>query len=186
MIRHGLLAVLALVALTSTSHADGGPGKFTVHETPRPLPELRFVGEGGRQLTLTDFRGKALLVNVWATWCVPCREEMPTLDRLQARLGGPELEVIALSIDRAGMDVVKEFYAEIGVRNLGRYVDASGEASRALRIVGLPTTLLVDAKGRELGRLVGATDWNSPAMVAFIRNHMPSASTGGTREGPPS
>jgi len=109
-------------------------------------------------------------VNVWATWCVPCREEMPTLDALQAELGGDDFEVVALSIDRAGSQIVRRFYDEIGVTNLNMYVDQTMLSMTALRTVGLPTTILIDAQGRELGRLVGPAEWDDPEMVSFLRS----------------
>src|SRR3546814_20203764 len=94
---------------------------MTLQDAPSALPEVRFTDGGGQPLTLGDFRGKMILLNIWATWCGPCREEMPTLDRLQARLGGPDFEVVALSIDRAGIAVVREFYDEIRVQQqIGR------------------------------------------------------------------
>lgn len=145
---------------------------FNPADAPRPLPDLAFVDGDGRPLTLADFRGKVVLLNIWATWCVPCREEMPTLDRLQAELGGPDFAVVALSIDRAGAKAVHEFYEEIGIRHLGLYVDSSGKASRDVGVVGLPTTLLVDREGRELGRLIGPAEWDSPEAVTFIRRHL--------------
>jgi thiol-disulfide isomerase/thioredoxin len=145
---------------------------FTLLEEPRPLPDVSFVDGTGRAMTLADFQGKVVLLNIWATWCVPCREEMPTLDRLQAELSGPDFQVVPLSIDRAGLDVVRKFYDEIGVEHLAIYVDSSGKASRELGAVGLPTTLLVDREGRELGRLVGPAEWDSPEVVAFIRGQL--------------
>lgn len=145
---------------------------FTLLEEPRLLPAIDFIEGDGRAKALADFRGKVVLLNIWATWCVPCREEMPTLDRLQAELGGPDFQVVPLSIDRAGLDVVREFYDETGIKHLAMYVDSSGKASRELGAVGLPTTLLVDRKGRELGRLVGPAEWDSPEVVAFIRGHL--------------
>src|SRR3546814_15160392 len=94
---------------------------MSLHEAPRTVAELRFNDGNGKSVTLTDFRGKLVLLNIWATWCGPCREEMPTLDRLQERLGGPEFEVVALSIDRAGIGAVREFYAELRVQQLAKY-----------------------------------------------------------------
>ena len=130
---------------------------------------VRFETEDGSRGDMEDFRGKVILVNVWATWCVPCREEMPTLDALQAELGGDRFEVVALSIDRAGSPVVRRFYDEIGVNNLKMYVDKTMLSMTALRTVGLPTTILIDAQGRELGRLVGPAEWDDPEMVSFLR-----------------
>lgn len=142
---------------------------FTPLDEPRPLPELRFVDGDGRPMTLTDFRGKVALLNVWATWCGPCREEMPTLDRLQAALGGPGFQVVPLSIDRAGLDAVRKFYDETGIAHLGRYVDGSGKASRDLGVVGLPTTLLLDRAGRDAlgqGRArLDASDDRAPPLA---------------------
>ena len=130
---------------------------------------VRYETEDGSRGDMEDFRGKVILVNVWATWCVPCREEMPTLDALQAELGGDRFEVVALSIDRAGSPVVRRFYDEIGVTNLKIYVDKTMLSMTALRTVGLPTTILIDAQGRELGRLVGPAEWDDPEMVSFLR-----------------
>lgn len=151
------------------------PQNFVVHQEPKPLPELRFKDDDGHPKSLADFRGKIVLLNVWATWCGPCREEMPTLDRLQAELGGAGFAVVALSIDRAGIDVVRKFFGEIGIRNLALYIDESGKALRELGIFGLPVTLLIDREGREIGRLIGPTEWDTPGMVAFIRGHLPAA-----------
>ena len=96
-----------------------------------------------------------VLLNLWATWCVPCRKEMPALDRVQARLGGPDFEVVAMSIDRKGLPAVQAFYAELGLKALAIHVDGSGGAASQLGALGLPTTLLVDAQGYEVGRAVG-------------------------------
>ena len=148
------------------------PAGFAVHESPRPLPEIQFENGQGEAMSLADFRGKVVLLNIWATWCAPCRREMPTLERLQAELGGPDFEVVALSIDRKGLPVVEDFYQELGLRDLGIYVDASGKASRELSALGVPTTLLIDREGNELGRLAGPAEWDSPEMVSFIRGYL--------------
>jgi thiol-disulfide isomerase/thioredoxin len=134
------------------------------------VPQVRFTDGDGRPHALADFRGKVVLLNVWATWCLPCRKEMPTLDRLQAALGGQNFAVVALSIDRQGAEAVRRFYSEIGVRNLAVHVDASGQALSALAALGLPTTILIDAEGRELGRLMGPAEWDAPDMVAFLKS----------------
>ena len=148
------------------------PAGFAVHESPRPLPDIHFENAQGEAMSLADLRGKIVLLNIWATWCAPCRREMPTLERLQAELGGPDFEVVALSIDRNGLSVVKEFYEELGLQNLAMYVDESGAAQRALNVLGLPTTLLLDRDGNEIGRLLGPAQWDSPEMVSFIRGYV--------------
>jgi thiol-disulfide isomerase/thioredoxin len=147
---------------------------FVMHEAPQPLAEITFDDGNGRARTLADFKGRTVLLNIWATWCVPCREEMPTLDALEAALGGPGFEVVALSLDRAGPEVVRRFYAEIGIQQLDLYIDASMQASFDLGAPGLPTTLLIDTEGRELGRLIGPAEWDTPEMVAFLKNHLTS------------
>lgn len=169
-----LAVTLFAAVLVLAGHALGAeaPRNFVVHQEPKALPELRFKDGDGRPKSLSDFHGKVVLLNVWATWCGPCRKEMPTLDRVQADLGGPGFEVVALSIDRAGIDVVRKFFGEIGIRNLALYIDESGKALRELGIFGLPATLLINREGREIGRLVGPADWDTPEMVAFIRGHL--------------
>lgn len=145
-----------------------GPQGFLLWGSPRELPELSFKDGNGEPLTLADFQGRTVLLNVWATWCGPCREEMPTLDALQAELGGKDFEVVALSVDRKGIDVVKEFYQTVGIEHLRQYIDSAGMAGADLGAVGIPTTLLIDRHGDEIGRLVGATEWDSPEMTEFL------------------
>jgi thiol-disulfide isomerase/thioredoxin len=140
--------------------------------TPRPLPELHFTDGGGRKLTLVVFRGRVVLLNLWATWCVPCRKEMPALDRLQARLGSPAFEVVALSIDQKGLSTVQPFYKELGLKALRIYLDRSGEAAFELHAPGLPTSLVIDRQGREVDRVVGPADWDSPQVEAVIRKYL--------------
>ena len=135
----------------------------------KPLPELTFQDGAGRARSLADFRGKVVLLNVWATWCAPCREEMPALDRLQAKLGGPGFEVVALSIDQQGPQVVRKFFAEVGVKALEPYIDPAGAAAFKLATVGLPTTLTIDRAGREIGRHVGPKAWDAPDVVEPLR-----------------
>jgi thiol-disulfide isomerase/thioredoxin len=159
-----------LLALSLPTTAAEPPQKFAVHEAPIPVPEIDFEDSTAQPRTLADFRGKVVLLNIWATWCVPCRKEMPTLDRLQAKLGGPDFEVVALSIDRAGPDAVRKFFTEVGIEHLALNIDASSKAMFRLGVFGLPTTLLIDRDGMEVGRLIGPAEWDSPEMVEFIRS----------------
>lgn len=160
----------ALLAVAQPAAAVEPPQNFAVHEAPVPMPEIRFQDGQGQPRTLADYSGKVVLLNIWATWCVPCRKEMPTLDRLQAKLGGPDFEVVALSIDR-GPEMVKQFFAEIGIEHLALNIDTSSKAMFTLGVVGLPTTLLIDREGKEIGRLIGPAEWDAPDMAAFIRSH---------------
>jgi thiol-disulfide isomerase/thioredoxin len=167
-------------ATGSVGSVSGNPLALSVFDQPRDLPEIRFADEEGHELTLADFRGRVALLNIWATWCVPCRKEMPTLDRLQARLGGKDFLVIALSIDREGVAPVKRFYQELKLEKLAIYVDPSGKRSRALAIPGVPTTLLIDRQAREIARKMGPAEWDGAEMVSLVERtiHAPSASDG--------
>ena len=166
--------VAAPITATGSTSPDSSTNTLalSVFEPPRPLPEIRFQDDQGHDLTLADFRGRAVLLNLWATWCVPCRQEMPTLDRLEARLGGKDFLVIALSIDRKGVDAVRDFYREVGVEKLAIYLDPSGKGSRGLAIPGVPATLLIDQEGREVARKMGAAEWDGPEMVSLIERTM--------------
>ncbi len=145
---------------------------FAREAAPRPVGEIRFQDAAGRPVSLADFRGKVVLLNIWATWCPPCRKEMPTLDRLQAKLGGPDFEVVALSIDDKGASAVRAFFDEIGVHKLGIYVDPTMRAADALHAPGVPTTLLIDRAGREIGRHLGPAEWDAAPVVAFLRERI--------------
>ena len=149
------------------------PGKFELipFPKPRPLADVAFQDGAGHKLALTDFKGKVVLLNVWATWCSPCRKEMPTLDRLQAKLGGKDFEVVALSIDRDGPDVVRKFFKEIGVRNLALYIDPTMEAQSKLQLVGVPTTLLINRDGREVTRYTGIAEWDRTEVIGTIERY---------------
>jgi len=152
----------------SAPAGSSSPLKFSVYDEPRVLAEIHFSDEQGQDLTLADFRGRVVLLNVWATWCVPCRKEMPALDRLQAKLGGDDFVVIPLSIDRKGVEAVKSFYREVGVEKLAMYLDPSGKGSRGLAVPGVPTTLLIDRDGREIARKMGAAEWDGAEIVALV------------------
>jgi thiol-disulfide isomerase/thioredoxin len=149
---------------------------YNFYSTSRALPEVRFENAEGKPLTLADFRGKVVLLNIWATWCSPCREEMPSLDHLQAKLGGPDFEVVALSIDHGGIPAVRKFFDEVGIRRLALYVDPSGQASSTLGAIGVPTTLLVDRAGRELWRVAGPVEWDQPDVIGVIRRAINASS----------
>ena len=164
-----LLAAGLLLAGMAIASAQSLPKNFILHEAPKPIASIAFEDGQGRPRSLAEFRGKVVLLNIWATWCGPCRREMPSLDRLQGLLGGSDFEVVALSIDRAGLEVVRKFYADVGIRNVAIYIDSSGRATRELAAVGVPATLLIDRTGRELGRLVGPAEWDEPDIVQFLK-----------------
>lgn len=162
----------------------GTVADFTVFDPARPAPEAGFVDGEDRPVVLADFRGKVVLLNLWATWCIPCLEEMPALDRLQAALGGEGLEVVALSQDRGGAPTVVRFYEKYDFGNLGVYLDPKGAMAAALEVGVLPTTILIDREGRMAGQLIGAAEWDAPEAQALIRHYLEagrpaSATTGG-------
>lgn len=167
------ITLIALSILSSNRKTAQTGVVFAINSEPRTLPNVRFADGEGKTVTLQDFRGKVVLLNVWATWCPPCRKEMPSLDRLQQQLGGRGFEVVALSVDRGGTPAaIQTFYRETDVRSLAVYIDASAQASGQLGVVGIPTTLLIDGAGREIGRLTGPAEWDSPAAIAAIRRHL--------------
>ena len=168
----GFGVYLSVRPASESEPARDGAFVFRTHAAPRPVPDLAFEDGEGRKRTLADFRGKTVLLNVWATWCVPCREEMPALDRLQQKLGGPGFEVLALSIDAGGAAAVRHFFEVTGIRSLGIYIDPSTAAMSALGIVGIPTTLLLDRDGREIGRRTGPVPWDGPEATRMIANHL--------------
>jgi thiol-disulfide isomerase/thioredoxin len=136
---------------------------------PKPMPELRFQDLEGAEAGLDLFRGQVVVLNLWATWCAPCREEMPSLVRLQEAFEGEPVRVIALSVDRAGPDRVKAFLDEIGAANLSIYRDPTVKAARTLKVPGLPATLLIDREGREVGRVLGLARWDGDAAITAVR-----------------
>lgn len=162
------IGLLYFLAMASTGGAETKP-IVPLHETPQILTDISFEDETGGTLHLSDWRGRIVLLNVWATWCGPCREEMPTLDRLQEKLGGERFDVLALSIDRAGVGIVRKFYNEIGLRHLQIRIDPTTRTSRSMNVVGLPTTLLIGPDGKELGRKVGPAEWDAPTAIAFFK-----------------
>lgn len=139
---------------------------------PRRLPDLAFRDADGKSVSLADWRGRTVLLNLWATWCVPCRAEMPTLDALQQRLGGPDFEVVAVNIDTRDADKPKAFLNEIGVKRLHYYSDPSAKIFQELKAIGLafgmPTTVLIDARGCEIGSIAGPADWAGDDAVKLI------------------
>jgi thiol-disulfide isomerase/thioredoxin len=162
-----LPAALALVALIIPLPAAA----FNFAPTePKPAPELTFEDAAGNALTLEDFRGQVVVLNLWATWCAPCRHEMPSLDRLQAAQGGPDLQVVPLSVDRGGREQIEAFYEEVGIRHLDIYRDPQNAVGRALGALGLPTTVVFDQAGREVGRLLGPAEWDGAEALALLRS----------------
>ncbi len=142
---------------------------FVFRKEPEALPEIKFQDGQGKERTLADWRGKVVLLNLWATWCVPCRKEMPALDRLQQALGSDKFEVVAISVDRKGIASAQAFLDDTKAGKLAVYVDTTLRTTSQLGAVGLPATLLIDANGREIGRLLGPAEWDSEDAKRLIR-----------------
>ncbi|MCX7932709.1 MAG: TlpA family protein disulfide reductase [Rhodovarius sp.] len=172
----GLFAAAALPRPAAAAPADGGLSRL--REEFRPLPAFSFLDGQGRSLTVEDFPGQGLLVNLWATWCPPCVAEMPALDRAQAILAAEGVAVLPLSSDRGGAEVVRAFYGRVGIRHLPLLLDPRGAAQRALGVRGLPTTVLIDRSRREVARLEGEAAWDQPPMLAALRRLIGPAGQG--------
>lgn len=176
MTRHLSNCVLAIGMMLATvpifAFAGEPPRNFVMHETPEPGAAVRFEDDQGQPRSLAEFRGKTVLLNIWATWCVPCMKEIPALDNLAAALNDAEFAVVAVSVDRKGIDAVRKLFAELKVRKLPAYLDPSGQALRTVRAMGLPTSLLLDRDGRELGRAAGPAEWDGAETIAFFQHVM--------------
>jgi thiol-disulfide isomerase/thioredoxin len=169
------LAALAPVQVEAQAPPENGtprtvaPKNFVMHETPEPAVALRFEDGEAQPHSLADFQGKTVLLHIWASWCAPCVKEIPALDRLAAALKGANVAVVAVSIDRKGIEAVRKAFADLDVQVLAPYIDRSGQALRTVRGMGLPMSLLLDGEGREIGRITGSAAWDEDASVAFFR-----------------
>jgi thiol-disulfide isomerase/thioredoxin len=143
-----------------------------LHDTPVPAPATVFKDAADADRTLSQFAGKVLVVNFWATWCAPCIKEMPTLDALQAKLGGADFEVLAISQDREGARIAKPFAEKNEWKNLAFYVEAPGRFMRDAKLNGLPTSLIIDKAGNEVARVEGELDWNSGEVEKVLKDLM--------------
>lgn len=158
------------------TRAGHGLERFVWHDGPTALPAIRFNDGEGTGRSLEDFKGRVVLLNLWATWCAPCVEEMPALDRLDAALGGSRFAVLAVSLDHDPA-TARRWLKDHKIRHLEFYHDPRFELSSALRAPGLPLSVLIDAEGRELGRLAGSADWDAPAARALVARALASSPT---------
>jgi len=147
---------------------DGDMRLVVIHDAPKLLPESSFEDFTGAPVSFADYAGKVTLVNFWATWCAPCREEMPSLAALQTTRGGPDFEVVTIATGRNPPASMEAFFDEIGIENLPKYRDPQMRFSRQMGVLGLPVSILIDAQGRELGRLQGEADWNTPEVHMLL------------------
>jgi thiol-disulfide isomerase/thioredoxin len=148
--------------------AKGSLAALLVHGERKDIAAFSFANDKGETLDLSKWRGRVVLLNLWATWCAPCRKEMPDLSKLQAALGGADFEVLALSVDRKGLEASQAFLNEVGVTNLAAYIEPDAKSLAALQALGLPATILIDRKGLEAARLLGPADWASEEAKAMV------------------
>jgi thiol-disulfide isomerase/thioredoxin len=151
------------------AYAVGPMAAFLVKADRPIVPDIAFKDSAGGEVKLSKWQGRVVLLNLWATWCAPCRREMPTLNDLQKQLGSKDFEVVALSVDRKGLAASAAFLKETGADALGLYIDETTTSLNMLQALGLPVTLLIDRKGREIGRLLGPAEWNSAEAIALMK-----------------
>ena len=153
--------------------AHGEVAAVNVAKSPLKLPDLTFLNASGEKTSLEHWRGRTVLLNLWATWCVPCRKEMPALDALEKRLGGPQFQVVAVNIDTRNLEKPKAFLKEVGASKLAYYADPEAKVFQDLKAIGrafgMPTTLLVDPHGCEIGTIAGPAEWASDDAVKLIQ-----------------
>ena len=147
---------------------QGDMRKLVVLAEPVPAPDVAFIGPDGAPTTLADSNGRLRVVNFWATWCAPCRREMPALDALARERGGDDLAVIAIATGRNAPEAIAAFREEAGVTTLAAYTDPKSALARAMDVPGLPVTVILDRDGDEIARLLGDADWNGPEARALI------------------
>ncbi|MCB1547937.1 MAG: TlpA family protein disulfide reductase [Hyphomicrobiaceae bacterium] len=157
---------------SSNPLAQGHMALFVFKRAPEALPDITFNDGAGKPTTLKAWKGKVVLLNLWATWCGPCRKEMPSLDRLKRELGSDKFDVVALSLDRNGADRARKFLKDTKVDALALYNDPTARLGTALKAAGMPTTILIDKEGREIGRLTGPAEWDSEDARKLISAHL--------------
>jgi thiol-disulfide isomerase/thioredoxin len=154
--------------------AKGEVAAVTPAAKPLLLPDLAFQDSSGAAKKLSDWRGRTVLLNLWATWCVPCRKEMPALDELQAKLGGQDFEVVAINIDTRDLEKPKTWLKEAGIKSLGYFSDEKAKVFQDLKLIGrafgMPTSILIDQAGCEIATLSGPAEWASEDALKLVRS----------------
>jgi len=158
--------------------ARGNPlltGAMTTFVPKKPaaaLPDIHFLNDKGEDVSLASFAGKVVLLNLWATWCAPCREEMPALAKLEKELGSDKFQVVALAVDKSGLDGARKFFKDNKIDGLAPYADPTARVGTKLKVIGMPTTILMNGEGREIGRLIGPAAWDSAEAKRLIKSFL--------------
>jgi thiol-disulfide isomerase/thioredoxin len=148
----------------------GTVAHFSLSNPRLPAPDVAFSDVDGKEVSFSAFRGRVVLVNFWATWCLPCLKEMPALDRLQARVGSGDLVIAAVSIDRGGRATAEPWLEQNGIKNLTLYLDPAARTAMSFRVAELPVSVLIDRNGNVVGRMVGPAEWDAPEAEALVRH----------------
>jgi thiol-disulfide isomerase/thioredoxin len=162
------LPTAAVDIATIATLRDGDMRKLMLHDEPIPASDVSFVGFDDSNVSLSDYAGQIVLVNFWATWCAPCRQEMPHLSALQAAMGSEDFQVVTIATGRNALPAIERFFDEIGVDNLPLHRDPQQELAHEMGVMGLPVSVLLNRDGQEIGRLIGDADWSSPSAIAII------------------
>ena len=166
------LALTANAALADTAELEAlreGTMKKLIFSEPAPVSDVAFTDPDGGEFRLSDFQGKTILLNFWATWCAPCRKEMPMLAELQTEFGGETFEVVTIATGRNSIPGIRRFFDEIEVDNLPLYLDPKQKLGRDMGVLGLPITVILSPEGQEIARMRGDAEWNSDSAKAIIR-----------------
>ena len=175
---YGLIAIGATPATADLTEAQvdalmearqGDMKKLVFHKDARPRLEREFMDKRGAGVTVSDFAGKIVVFNFWATWCPPCRKEMPSLDRLEAAMGGDDFQVVALAMDRASVEKLEDFYFSIDAENLKIFRDPTLRIGTEAAVLGMPITLILDRQGKEIARMQGEAEWDGPNAQHLLR-----------------
>lgn len=173
MLRKSLVVLYTALALGANPVAadvaalrDGDMKKLALHSSPVALAQVVLLDADDAEKSMADYHGKWVVLNFWATWCAPCRHEMPSLDRLQAAL--PDIAVVPVATGRNAVPGIQKFYAEAGIKNLPVLRDPKSELSRSASVMALPVTLILNPEGQEVARLIGDSDWDSDSAKAIL------------------
>jgi thiol-disulfide isomerase/thioredoxin len=153
----------------TNEHLSGSMGAFHLSKRKNPVRDFSFQNKVGHTLNISEFRGKIVILNIWATWCLPCRKEMPSLNNLQKIFGDKKFVVLAISQDKAGIRLIEKFYSEMKITHLEIFIDRRGKSQRLSGVFVLPTTLIIDPDGFEIGRLIGGAVWDSKESIRLIK-----------------